>query len=391
MSRLVHRNIQDAFSKAGLAQKFNKAHEQAGLSQNVRHNKWHERWWRWITKFFGGDYDQKLNQTAFGQGIHAESSAIKRKAMKVQKIYGFIRFITRLLAPTTLGPSSSGEMISYYEFLDTIEIIILSKKVLMTIEKGGYCIKFDWNDEIDVAEDPIPPFSKITNADEIILDEEDTNIIDKVYNNIIWLSRKFNPSGQQSMSRLAHRNIRDAYIRAGLAQKFNEAHEQAGLSQNVRHNEWYERWWRAFIKLFGGHDQTINNAFGKRIHAESSTIKRRAMKVQKIYGFIRLITTLLHPTNFDAIGLYYDIPIAVITVYPNNIQITRKSDFNHKIAYAWRDRIDPKTDRIPPFSRISNARDYLTSEKSATVNDIYRDIIEYSKKFDPPGRRQMTS
>ena len=96
MSRVAHAHIQHAYKKAQRSQQFAKAHAQAQLSERVKDNKWYTRWWRAFTKFFGGGYDQKINQTAFGSQINHQSSEIKTLAMKVQKIYGFLRLMVRL-------------------------------------------------------------------------------------------------------------------------------------------------------------------------------------------------------------------------------------------------------------------------------------------------------
>ena len=97
MSRVAHAYLQHAFKKANRSAQFEKAHNQAQLSEKVRDNEWYKRWWRSFTKFFGGGHDQNINQTAFPQ-INSVQSTTKRrnKAMKIQKIYGFIRLMSKL-------------------------------------------------------------------------------------------------------------------------------------------------------------------------------------------------------------------------------------------------------------------------------------------------------
>lgn len=66
---------------------------------------------------------------------------------------------------------------------------------------------------------------------------------------------------QQSMSRLAHRYIQDAYAKAKRSPQFEMAHDQAQLSDRVKANKWCipDGGGRSFTKLFGAdHDQKIN-------------------------------------------------------------------------------------------------------------------------------------
>lgn len=357
MSRLAHRNIEHAYTKAGMAHEFEAAHDQAQLSDRVRQNKWYSRWWRSFTKFFGGQHDQKINQRVFGHDINTKSPSEKRRAMKIQKIYGFIRLMTTLLDRTII---TDGRYSNYV--FPTLTVRVYSSHVAIYTRSVQDAINFAWSGVIDFKSDRIPPFSDINNAKEYMtLDKK--AIVQDTYSSIIRLSKTF--IALPKKIRIQHK-INNALIRANRSSQFIKA----GLDDQDTY--------------------TINKtAFGNDIMTPQN--RTRARKIQMIYKFIRVIhNILLEPKCSDKYHLVYELSNVVIMVYPKFVRIINKSDLSQQIVFEWNTAINLTTkDNIPTFSNITNAKKYLHLQGSTndhttskTIDDIYRSIIKCLETFD---------
>lgn len=349
MSRLAHRNIEHAYTKAGMAHEFEAAHDQAQLSDRVKQNKWYSRWWRSFTKFFGGQHDQKINQRVFGKDINTKSPSEKRRAMKIQKIYGFIRLMTTLLDRTIITDNCSS-----YEF-PTLIVRVFSSYVeiynISSVEDAA--IRFAWSGEIDFRRDRIPPFSDITNAKEYMT--LDKAIVQDTYSSIIRFSKTF----------VARPKIR-------IPQRIHNALMRANLSSQIIKAELCDQ------------DTISKTAFGNDIMTPQN--RTRAIKIQILYKLIRvIINRLLEPKCSNKDHLVYELSNVVIKLYQESVQIINKSDISQQIVFKWSTAINLTTENnnIPTFSNITNAKKYLHDHTtSKTINDIYWAIIECLEASD---------
>ena len=165
------------------------------------------------------------------------------------------------------------------------------------------------------------------------------------------------PQPQQSMSRVAHAYLQHAFKKAGRSSQFNKAHNRAQLSEKVRDNEWYKRWWRSFTKFFGGgHDQNINQTAFPKIYGEQSTSKQKnkAMKIQKIYGFIRLMSKLPNMPREHMPG---------------------KFTFNKKVQKGH------ETPKIPKWIKLEDFKDRDKTEYVGNDADLGPFFIHVAKEY----------
>lgn len=203
MSRYAHRSIKDAFSKAGRSVQMIAAQDAAGLSDRARDSKWYKRWFRSVSKFFGGGHDQQINKTAFGQQ-NIKTKQSQTKAMKIQKIYGFIRLISEL--PADAFTTRTNQQQKYIILQDNGAVwsdqggtrilrefspfcITISKRyVAITFIKIPETVEFQLvyevkDDKTISNNDHLPPLSHF-NVNNLLITKDNADTVREIYNHI---------------------------------------------------------------------------------------------------------------------------------------------------------------------------------------------------------------
>ena len=169
--------------------------------------EWYQKLRSWFSRRIMGKGQQTLNKAAFGQDIDNQWPWVKTKAMKIQKIFGFIRFISRLLES---GIQSKQQkklkrllLSDYYynkdeqnEFFEiTYSDTTISIRLKKMYKDKTYELEFRTDKQ---GSDQIRAFSAYNKSVRQMLSDPGTDEgIDKIYSEIIVMSSRIHPTPDQ--------------------------------------------------------------------------------------------------------------------------------------------------------------------------------------------------
>lgn len=175
---------------------------------NEKDKEWYQKLRSWFSRRIMDKGQQTLNKAAFGQDIDNQWPWVKTKAMKIQKIFGFIRFISRLLQSGIKQKKQKQPkrliLSDYYDNYDgqneffeiTYSDTTISIRLKKRYKKTTYELEFRTDHQ--GGSDQIRPFSAYNESVQRMLSDPKTDAgIDKIYSEIIYMSSRILPTYDQ--------------------------------------------------------------------------------------------------------------------------------------------------------------------------------------------------